>query len=1425
MKKTKKFLAVLLSICMLSSLCVAGANAEETASPATPTTPAAVEKSVAKIGGTGYATLQEAVNAAGTGATITLLKDVNENITVAEKKDVTLNLGTYKITNNGAADTIINNGTLTIVGTTGTVDNTNITSKTSALVNNGTATLNGGTFDRSAEESNTADNAACYVIRNLGTMTIGANGGADTDVAVKFSKNASYSSTIMNGKSRVMGSDAEAESVSLTINSGTFTGGKHVIKNGESGNLCTLTINGGSFAGNNDEAASGTGHDIIKNDKGTVSVNGGMFNANGTETIFTNASGADNTISVSGGKFSSSPAEFVAAEKQVTNNTDTDSSTYPCTVAAASAGNAASIGGTPYATITAAIGAVKNDQTIIRLNRNVFENVTVSSTHSIFIDLNGHTWGNLTAGDTVTVNAGAKLLVENEAGNEEGKEASLDNNAAGCSAVVNKGTFSANRGDLFIENSHVDAPTIINDGNLNINGALVFENEKGATTSEKWTQPCILNGSTDKAEARLLMLNGMLYGGSYVIENGEAASTTIENGLVIRAKTNSGESLGKGIIYNKATQVNTNTEAGSVNICNGYFDGKIESASADTTTIYGGYFTENPAGHGYLPKDSVVTGVSVAKGEVTYKYCVKTSPVTITAQTYDAKDSVYDINAEKTEATNIQNMAVAENGQNITVSGKISAAEDGKNKYLKVIFIYPEGPSYFRDEQLILGDNGTQYVFYDKSSRVPVNYYNIPYTIDISGLTKAAENVVVASPKVEVAAVPATGITDKKTAEAVKAALSITGAVQSTGLDSVANEQAATSTGEANVVVDGTPKTLTMTEAAEKLVNTVSGVTADNTKIVLQPRLEIAIKNATSGENGQKTVTLDIKPVCDVIATAKETEVDAIVVNSNAVKLGEKPLTVTTNVTVTVTLPEDFIKEENKNNLFVKHNHDGKIDILPATYDSASKKATFITNSFSEFTFVTDSKTCTINFNDGSNCTYRLNSATAQLPTPDASVVPAGQRFVGWTFAKSGDSKIDGAAETYTTMSEALLTTLATATNNGESNVKATAQYEAIPASNGSSSGATTPATVKPATGAVAVNTTVSGATANITASDAQLATAAATAKANGTVNVDVSNLNVSSASIPAKLLTAVTTGSGTASLSVTLPTGTVTLDAAALASIGAKDATISVEPVKGTALSAAQQAVLGTQAANAVVVSVDVLVANAKLTTFNGGKLTIAVPYTLKSGENADNITVWYLADDGTITPMAGRYNASTKTVDFNTTHLSTYAVVAFPFADVPETFWAYSGIAYAYTHNLFAGTTATTFAPNVTMNRQMIWMVLARMDGKTPANMTEAKAWAIDNKISDGSNPTAPITREQLAAILYRYAQYKGYDTTQGGMALKEFADYGKISSYAISALTWAVNAKLIQGSGNSVNPKGGATRAQVATILTRFCQTLVK
>ena len=89
----------------------------------------------------------------------------------------------------------------------------------------------------------------------------------------------------------------------------------------------------------------------------------------------------------------------------------------------------------------------------------------------------------------------------------------------------------------------------------------------------------------------------------------------------------------------------------------------------------------------------------------------------------------------------------------------------------------------------------------------------------------------------------------------------------------------------------------------------------------------------------------------------------------------------------------------------------------------------------------------------------------------------------------------------------------------------------------------------------------------------------------------------------------------------------------------------------------------------------------------------------------------------------------------------------------------------------------------------------------------------------------PNDPITREQLAAIFYRYAQYKGYDTTQGGMAIREFDDYESISDYAMGAMAWAVNTGLVKGDSNLLYPKGTATRAELAALLHRFVENGMK
>ena len=186
---------------------------------------------------------------------------------------------------------------------------------------------------------------------------------------------------------------------------------------------------------------------------------------------------------------------------------------------------------------------------------------------------------------------------------------------------------------------------------------------------------------------------------------------------------------------------------------------------------------------------------------------------------------------------------------------------------------------------------------------------------------------------------------------------------------------------------------------------------------------------------------------------------------------------------------------------------------------------------------------------------------------------------------------------------------------------------------------------------------------------------------------------------------------------------------------------------------------------------------------------------------------------------------------------------VSGLPFEDVKSADWFYNDVKYVYEKGMMAGTAADVFAPNATTTRAMIVTILYRLEGSpavsgtsaftdVPAGQwyTDAVNWAAANQIVNGTSattfaPNASITREQMAAILYRYAQYKGYDVTEKA-DLSGYSDNGQISAYAKDALAWANAAKLINGVTNTtLAPQGSATRAQVSAILHRFCDGVVK
>ena len=178
--------------------------------------------------------------------------------------------------------------------------------------------------------------------------------------------------------------------------------------------------------------------------------------------------------------------------------------------------------------------------------------------------------------------------------------------------------------------------------------------------------------------------------------------------------------------------------------------------------------------------------------------------------------------------------------------------------------------------------------------------------------------------------------------------------------------------------------------------------------------------------------------------------------------------------------------------------------------------------------------------------------------------------------------------------------------------------------------------------------------------------------------------------------------------------------------------------------------------------------------------------------------------------------------------------------FTDVKD-HWAKDAINFVVEKQLFNGTTATTFEPETAMNRAMLVTVLWRLDGKPAAEQAaafadvekgsyyaDAVAWANANGIVKGYSETqfAPndkVTREQLAAILYRYAQFKGYDVSKAA-DLSGYKDFSQISAYAVDNMKWAAGAGIINGrTADTLAPQGESTRAEVATMLMRFVQNV--
>ena len=396
-------------------------------------------------------------------------------------------------------------------------------------------------------------------------------------------------------------------------------------------------------------------------------------------------------------------------------------------------------------------------------------------------------------------------------------------------------------------------------------------------------------------------------------------------------------------------------------------------------------------------------------------------------------------------------------------------------------------------------------------------------------------------------------------------------------------------------------------------------------------------------------------------------------------------------------------------------------------------------------------------------------------------------------------------------------------------------------------------------TGTVAVTTTVKGTDATIAPLTAEQVDSIVGSNASGnqssTVSIDVSNLGteVKAVTIPTETVKAIEaavsdTKKDADSLTVKLTEGSVTFDADAVKAIAAETKgdglKVNLDDIGTEKLNTAQKSAVSDLAVETVL-DAYVTSGSTRISDFKGGSATVSVKHTLKAAQSPAGIVVWYVADDGTRTQIPASFRNGE--VVFTVTHFSNY-VIAYDaekaaaagkleaFIDLDSSAWYADGVLWALENGVMQGISPKYFSPNGDTTRAMIVTMLWRMEG-SPAyvGMSEftdvdneqwygqAVRWASAEGIVEGySNtkfgPNDAVTREQLAAILYRYAQYKKANVSASA-DLGNFNDAASVSGWAVSAMQWAVGSGIINGMDGNLVPAGNATRAQVATMLMRY------
>ena len=1338
MKRAKKGLAALLSVCMLLSLLPMTVFAEET--PAADTLEEAAPAPMEEKGA--YDALMQAIEAAPDGeeTTVVLTGDItgmttDQIITIPEKKNIVLDMDCHSITvaSNFTGRPIVNKGTLTVTGD-GVIDSSASETGVGAINNQNILTIENGTYRG-------ATYAGGAAIRNTGeSAVLTIEDGTFTGTTCSQCNGNVWGYTIQNG----------AADSQMTINGGTFTGvqgavsasvgyfeinggtfksvkcvndSKHTATfyalyvAGEVG-VVKAVINGGTFETEGTYTAAligndNTGGDGGINEKATAVINGGVFKAPEGVPALKGAEKTGNPI-IYGGTFSSDVSKYVAENAAITEGPD---GTFTVNELDETNG-VAEVGGRYYASLQNAVDNAGKDETVTLL-QDTAEDIVIPEGAELTLNLNGKTLTNH-EDHTITNKGTLTITGDGTVDNVTHARAAIQNEPGG-NVVLNGGAYTRSKengqnAEASGGNSYYN---IVNHGTMEINSG-VSVTQKGQFSSmieNGW-----YNGSqnTGKENSVLTINGGTFSGGLNTIKNDDYGELVINDG------TFTSMSQAAFLNWNVAT-VNGGTfdAAGASNgvILNGYIDGTMDQGKL---TINGGTFNAG--------EKTVITtmGGGTHSGDIEITGGTLNGSIVLTDSSEGARLTI----TQKAKVTG-----------NVTNSGKADVAiTDGATV----------------DGQVSNSAGGTMSVVNSTIGSVP------------EGTT--AETIVIVNSTVD-------GTLTTNTAE------------------------------NAAVMVGG--------KTYETLGAAITAAKAGDTIYVLKDIPEAAGIAVPSGKNftidfGGHTYTLK-----DPGAGSAGTE-------SNGFQFLMNSTITLKNGTVRIAEGTTSIKRiiQNYANLtledmhfFAEHQADGEDYALSFNNGSIIFKGDtdIVTTSGDAIAF----DVCKYSSYPSANVTFD----ESYTGTINGKIVYDSDNAETHKLTIQGNGTF-GAIEAASRAAEAAKNGIEVTSGHFAEPVNEDYLADSVKFELKSASNSKAPYSYYPSLGDAQDAAQPGDTITEVNVKPGETKCTVTLDYADGeTANSLYTVIEGTELTLPTPSRSGYTfEGWYDGSDRVSSPSYKVTKDVTLTAewdyngggsSSGSTRYTVSVEDTDNGSVK-----VSPTRASKGSTVTVTVKPDEG----YELDKLTV-------TDKNGDSVK---LTDKGD-----GKYTfkmpASKVTVEAVFTSVE---VEGLPFTDVTSGDWFYDAVAYVYDKGMMEGTTDTTFAPTMNLTRSMIAQVLYNLEERPEAPgaagfpdvaagawYADAVNWAAARGIVKGYDtgafgPEDSVTREQLAAILYRYAQAKGYDTTQGGMAVREFSDSASISDWAQEAMAWAVNAQVLSGKGNGVlDPQGTATRAEVAQMLMNF------